>query len=159
MKIGELALRTGLAASRIRFYEDIGLLKAAREPNGYRSYSSDAVLVLELITAAQQAGFSLDEIRMLLPLDMAQWGHGALVETLRAKVQEIEAMEERLAQSKAHLVALLAEIDAKPDDMGCSDHAKRMLSRIRAGQVKAPALVPEDLTTLRKAKRRTVKRV
>jgi DNA-binding transcriptional MerR regulator len=157
MKIGELALRTGLAASRIRFYEDIGLLKVEREPNGYRSYSQDAVLVLQLITAAQQAGFSLDEIRTLLPLDMAQWGHGALVETLRAKVQEIEAMEMRLAQSKSHLVALLAEIDAKPDDMDCSDNAKRVLSRIRAGQVKAPALVPADVTTLRKAKRRVAR--
>lgn len=158
MKIGELALRTGLAASRIRFYEDIGLLKARREPNGYRSYSSDAVLVLELITAAQQAGFSLDEIRTLLPLDGETWQHGTLIETLQAKVQDIEAMELRLAQSKAHLVALLAEIDAKPDDMDCSDNAKRVLSRIRAGQVKAPTLVPADVTTLRKAKRRTLKR-
>ena len=39
MKIGELAGRTGLAASRIRFYERIGLLKAVeRQANGYRSY-------------------------------------------------------------------------------------------------------------------------
>ncbi len=45
MKIGELAERTGLATSRIRFYERIGLLKAARrQANGYRSYPDDAVL-------------------------------------------------------------------------------------------------------------------
>ncbi|CAG9199968.1 MerR family transcriptional regulator [Paraburkholderia tropica] len=152
MKIGELAERTGLAASRIRFYEDIGLLKAEREPNGYRRYAPEAVLVLDLITSAQQAGFSLDEIRMLLPLDRAQWQHGSLIETLRGKVGEIEALQQRLAQSKAHLVALLAEIEAKPDDMDCSANAQRVLSRIRSGAVKAPALAAEDVKALRKNK-------
>ena len=50
MKIGELAQRTGLAASRIRFYESIGLLKLVqRQANGYRSYPEEAVLVLNLI--------------------------------------------------------------------------------------------------------------
>jgi DNA-binding transcriptional MerR regulator len=157
MKIGELAERTGLAASRIRFYEDIGLLKVEREPNGYRTYAPQAVLVLDLITAAQQAGFSLDEIRMLLPPDMEQWQHGTLIETLRAKVLDIEALEKRLAQSKAHIVALIKEIEAKPDDMDCSANAKRVLSRIRAGEAKvpAPALAAADVKTLSKAKRRS----
>lgn len=154
MKIGELAQRTGLAASRIRFYEGIGLLKAEREPNGYRTYSPQAVLVLNLIATAQQAGFSLDEIRMLLPPDLTQWKHGSLVETLRGKVQDIEALQMRLAQSKAHLVALLAEIEAKPADMDCTANAKRVLSRLRSGEVKPPALKAADVTTLRKAKRR-----
>lgn len=37
MKIGDLAKRTGLTASRIRFYERVGLLKAVeRTTNGYR---------------------------------------------------------------------------------------------------------------------------
>lgn len=154
MKIGELAQRSGLAASRIRFYEGIGLLKPERQPNGYRSYSSQAVLVLNLIATAQQAGFSLDEIRMLLPPDLAQWKHGSLIETLRGKVQDIEALEMRLAQSKAHLVALLAEIEAKPEEIDCATNAKRVLSRMRSGEVKTPTLPAGDVTTLRKAKRR-----
>lgn len=74
MKIGELAERTGLTPSRIRFYERIGLLTlVAREANGYRSYPQEAVTVLDLITAAQKADFSLDEIRMLIPAGLAQW--------------------------------------------------------------------------------------
>ncbi|MCM3332854.1 MerR family transcriptional regulator, partial [Kocuria palustris] len=84
MKIGDLAERTGLTPSRIRFYERIGLLTAVeRQPNGYRIYSPDAVVVLGLVTAAQKAGFSLDEIRMLLPPDLVQWQRGALLEALR----------------------------------------------------------------------------
>ncbi|MEM5421197.1 MerR family transcriptional regulator [Paraburkholderia ferrariae] len=154
MKIGELAERTGLAASRIRFYEGIGLLKAERQPNGYRTYSSQAVVVLKLIATAQQAGFSLDEIRTLLPPDLMQWKHASLMETMRGKVQDIEALESRLAQSKAHLVALLAEIEAKPEEMDCTANAKRVLSRQHSGEVKTPALGAADVTTLRKAKRR-----
>jgi DNA-binding transcriptional MerR regulator len=154
MKIGELAQRSGLAASRIRFYEGIGLLKAERQPNGYRTYSPQAVLVLNLIAAAQQAGFSLDEIRMLLPPDLAQWKHGTLIEALRGKVQDIEALEMRLAQSKTHLIALLAEIEAKPEEIDCAANAERVLSRMRSGEVKTPVLPASDATTLRKAKRR-----
>ena len=46
MKIGELPRLTGLAASRIRFYEDAGLLVAQRQANGYRDYPEQAVLLL-----------------------------------------------------------------------------------------------------------------
>lgn len=135
MKIGELAQRTGLAASRIRFYESIGLLKLVqRQANGYRSYPEEAVLVLNLITAAQQAGFSLDELRTLLPQDLTQWQHGKLLDTLHAKVRDIEALEQRLAQSKGHLLALIDEIESKPDDLDCAANAKRVLSKMNLGE-------------------------
>lgn len=154
MKIGELAERTGLAPSRIRFYERVGLLKVERQSNGYRTYPPQAVLLLDLIAAAQQAGFSLDEIRTLLPPDLAQWKHGSLVETLQSKVRDIEALQERLAQSKAHLVALLAEIEAKPAEIDCTTNARRVLSRIRSGELESPVLAAGDIHTLRKASRR-----
>lgn len=135
MKIGELALRTGLAASRIRFYESIGLLKLVeRQANGYRSYPEQAVMVLNLITTAQQAGFSLDELRTLLPQDLTQWQHGKLLDTLQAKVKDIEALEQRLAQSKTHLLALIDEIESKPDDLDCAANAERVLSKMNLGE-------------------------
>ncbi|WP_185268671.1 MerR family transcriptional regulator [Halopseudomonas xiamenensis] len=132
MKIGELAERTGLARSRIRFYERIGLLKAVeRQANGYRSYPDDAVLVLKLIKVGQAAGFSLDELRTLLPSDLANWEHGSLLDTLRRKVQDIEALQLQLAQSKAQLVELMQQIEAKPQDMDCAANARRVLSEMR----------------------------
>ncbi|WP_454689806.1 MerR family transcriptional regulator [Achromobacter aloeverae] len=141
MKIGELAQRTGLAPSRIRFYERIGLLKAVkRQENGYRSYPDDAVLALKLIVAGQRAGFSLDELRALLPGDLASWEHGTLLDTLRRKVQDLETLQAQLAQSKAHLVELMAQIEAKPRDMDCADNARRVLSEMRLGETdSAPA--------------------
>jgi DNA-binding transcriptional MerR regulator len=140
MKIGELAERTGLTTSRIRFYERIGLLKSVeRQNNGYRSYPDDAVLVLKLIATGQSAGFSLEELRTLLPRDLADWEHGTLLDTLRRKVQDIAALQEQLAQNKAQLIELMAQIEAKPQDMDCAANARRVLSEMRlANAERAP---------------------
>ena len=76
MNIGELAKRTGLTPSRIRFYESAGLLKAAaRWLDGHCTYAPEALLAVALITSAQQVGFSLDEIRPLLPSGQETWDH------------------------------------------------------------------------------------
>ncbi|MDR0242754.1 MAG: MerR family transcriptional regulator [Burkholderia sp.] len=139
MKIGELAQRTGLTPSRIRFYERIGLLTLVeREANGYRTYPHEAVTVLDLISAAQKADFSLDEIRALIPSDRAQWQCGSLRDALCRKVQDIEALEVRLARSKAHVVALIAGIGAQPDKVDCATDAKPLLSRIPSGNAANP---------------------
>lgn len=130
MKIGELAEQTGLAPSRIRFYERIGLLKAVtRQANGYRTYPVEAVTILQLISTAQQAGFSLDELKSLLPPDLEDWNHSSLLEALKQKVKDIEEMQSKLAESKAQLLEVLEEIEAKPDDMDCATNAKRVLSQ------------------------------
>lgn len=154
MKIGELAKRSGLAHSRIRFYESIGLLKMVeRRPNGYRTYPLEALLVLNLIVAAQRAGFSLNEIRTLLPPDLERWEHGTLVEALRRKVKDIEAMKTRLAQSKAYLVALIADIEEKPDDIDCAANARRLLSRVQHGESESPAMGAGNDKSLGKSNR------
>ncbi|MCV6140353.1 MerR family DNA-binding transcriptional regulator, partial [Pseudomonas aeruginosa] len=56
MKIGELAKLTGLATSRIRFYEASGLIRSQRKANGYRDYAADTVWILELVTGGPRAG-------------------------------------------------------------------------------------------------------
>lgn len=155
MNIGELAKRTGLTNSRIRFYESAGLLKTVeRLPNGYRTYPPEAVLVLDLITTAQKAGFSLDEIRSLLPPDLGQWDHSSLIETLRRKVADIEALQMRLKQSKAQLVALIKDIEEKPDDIDCAANARRVLSHILGREVERPTMAADDVKLLGKANRR-----
>lgn len=158
MKIGELAELTGLAPSRIRFYERIGLLQTvSRTANGYRTYPPEAVTALKLITTAQQAGFSLDELRSLLPSDMANWDHSSLLDSLHQKVRDIEEMQGRLAESKAQLQEVLAEIEAKPEDMDCAANAKRVLSQFGLSQpdsdkdTKTPADTTSPKSTSRTA--------
>ena len=130
MKIGELAQRTGLTASAIRFYESKGLLNAVRrQANGYRDYPLEAVAVLSIIVNAQQTGFTLDEIKQVLPEEFSTWRHDELLGILNKKIGDIEAMEVRLAQSKAQLRALIQMIDAKPEGMACEDNAIRVMDR------------------------------
>lgn len=132
MKIGELASRTGLAASRIRFYEASGLISAQRQANGYRRYPEQAVQTLGIISCAQQAGFSLDEIRRLLPQGDSQGlPHTELLASLKRKVGEIEAMQQRLAQNKAQLLSIIASIESKPEGMPCTENAERVMAQLR----------------------------
>lgn len=131
MKIGELAKRTGMAASAIRFYESRGLLKvASRQANGYRDYPPEAVAVLTIISDAQQAGFSLDEIKQLLPADVSSWQHDELIAILQRKVADIEALQTRLAQNKAHIQSLIQLVESKPEDMDCKLNAARVMASL-----------------------------
>jgi len=129
MRIGELAALTGLTASRIRFYERVGILKTVhRTANGYREYPPETVTLLKLVVAAQQAGFSLDELRLLLPTDLNDWEHDGLREALQDKIQHIETLEAQLSQTKQRLTTVLATMEAKPEDMTCADNARQLLS-------------------------------
>lgn len=132
MKIGELAERTGLTASRIRFYEASGLIAAvSRNGNGYREYTSEAVLTLEIITSAQNAGFSLQEIRSLLPPNLGAWQKDKLLFALKTKVAEIELLRDRLAKSKKQLLAIIGTIEQRPEGLSCDDNTKRVIKRFR----------------------------
>lgn len=155
MTIGELSERSGLTRSRIRFYERIDLLRTVeRRPNGYRTYSPQAMVMVDLIATAQQVGFSLDEIRMLLPPDLEHWNHGPLMDMLRAKVADLGALEARLVHSKAQLLSLIAEIEAKPDDMDCATNSQRVLSRWLGNDAARPTLATGDVRQLAKVGRR-----
>jgi MerR family redox-sensitive transcriptional activator SoxR len=66
MKIGQLAVRAGLQASAIRYYEKRGLLAAPQRTGGQRSYPSDALDRVLLIRFASDMGFTLAEIKLFL---------------------------------------------------------------------------------------------
>lgn len=62
LSIGELARRTGLAVSAIRFYETQGLVRSARTPGGQRRFEKADVRRLSFVLICQRLGFSLAEI-------------------------------------------------------------------------------------------------
>jgi MerR family transcriptional regulator, redox-sensitive transcriptional activator SoxR len=66
MKIGMLAMRTGLNASAIRYYERVGLLGNPHRVGGQRRYPDDAVYRVLLIRFAGTMGFTLGEISIFL---------------------------------------------------------------------------------------------
>ena len=124
MNIGTLAKQTGLAQSRIRYYEAQGLLGAVqRTANGYRVYAPETGHILGVITTAQDAGFTLDEIRHFLPQsDGAGWDCARIAASLKARLADIAVIEARLARTRSDLEALLARIERDdPDDDWCMD--------------------------------------
>ena len=66
LTVGEVARRTGLRPSAIRYYEQVGLLESPRRVSGQRRYDGDVLTRIALVRMAQEAGFRLDEIRTLL---------------------------------------------------------------------------------------------
>ena len=66
MTIGEVAARSGVAPSALRWYEAQGLLTASRTPGGARRYPRSVLRRLSFVRAAQNVGLSLAEIRSAL---------------------------------------------------------------------------------------------
>jgi DNA-binding transcriptional MerR regulator len=131
MNIGELSERTGLSRSRIRFYETKGLLnQVSRTGNGYRSYQPAAVLMLKIITSAQQAGFSLSDIAKLLPTGLSDWKHDELVAQLKKKIGDINDVISQLEMSKRNLEMLIDRIENKQEGMDCEDNARDIFATI-----------------------------
>jgi MerR family transcriptional regulator, redox-sensitive transcriptional activator SoxR len=62
LTIGQLAQRSGVATSALRFYEERGLIRAERNPSGHRRYLRSAIRRVAFIVFAQRVGLSLDEV-------------------------------------------------------------------------------------------------
>jgi MerR family transcriptional regulator, redox-sensitive transcriptional activator SoxR len=62
MTIGEVASRSGVAASALRFYEERGLIRSERAGSGHRRYPRPVLRRIAFIVFAQRIGLTLDEI-------------------------------------------------------------------------------------------------
>lgn len=106
LTIGEVARRTHLPPSTLRYYEQIGLLPAPQRVRGQRRFDEAVLTHIAMIKFAQHAGFTLAEIRTLLhgfPADTppsARWRALA-----QPKFGEIEAMLARLHNMQRALEA------------------------------------------------------
>lgn len=62
LTIGEVAKRSGVAASALRFYEDRGLIRSERAGSGHRRYLRAVLRRIAFIVFAQRIGLTLNEI-------------------------------------------------------------------------------------------------
>jgi MerR family redox-sensitive transcriptional activator SoxR len=62
LTIGEVARRSGVAASALRFYDDRGLIRSERSGSGHRRYPRAVLRRVAFIVFAQRIGLSLQEI-------------------------------------------------------------------------------------------------
>jgi DNA-binding transcriptional MerR regulator len=89
LPIGELARRTGVATSALRYYERIGLMPPAARVGRRRRYTASSAERVALIRLYQDAGFTLEEIgRMLAARSQGRRGWGDVAER---KIAELDA--------------------------------------------------------------------
>ncbi len=113
MKIGDIAARTGIAPSAIRFYEASGLLpRPGRGANGYRSYSDGDVERLQMIQIGQRLGFSLEALRNVIGPDTGL-AHALVRDLLAARLKEIDAMQAQLAAQRNTILALREQLESE----------------------------------------------
>lgn len=117
MNISELAKITGVTADTLRYYEKQALLDApARKQNGYRSYTGADVERIRFVRGAQALGFSLAEIRSIIPqLSAGEFGRADIERHLQAKMAQIDAHIHQLQTLKKELADTFASLQCSAD--------------------------------------------
>lgn len=121
MRIGEVAARAEVNVQTLRYYERRGLLREPRRTiSGYRAYPADAVHVVRFIKRAQELGFRLAEIEVLLRLadggpDSCAQVRGLAVE----KVGELDTKIGTLLALRDGLQRLIETCDRPRDEREC----------------------------------------
>ena len=134
MTIGEVARRSGVAPTTLRYYEQIGLLRAAHRVGGQRRYYESALSRLEVIRMCKIAGFTLDEIAVLFADD--EPGRPASRALAEAKLTEIDTQMALLAQARQVVEWGMACTCPSIDACTCGIHgpASRVATPLRAGR-------------------------
>ena len=108
MSIGQVARRAGVKPSALRYYEGVGLLPPPERANGRRRYDGEVLRKvldrLAVVRVAQQAGFTISEIRTLLDgfsEDTPPSGRWRVL--AQDKLPEVEALVERALGMKSLL--------------------------------------------------------
>lgn len=142
LRIGDVAKLAGVTPRTIRYYEEIGLLPApdSREPGAHRTYApSDVERLTELIRLKNLLGASLDGLKDLVEAEdnraalRREWHEGVedpvrrreildsldqhaerQLELVRARRDEIAALEAELLDRRRRIRRRLAELDGEP---------------------------------------------
>lgn len=134
MNIGEAAKASGLPAKTIRYYEEVGLITALRDANGYRCFDDGDVHRLAFLNRARGLGFSIEDCRVLLGL-YADTGR-ASEDVKRLATEHLTRIDARIAELQA-LRATIAGLvsacagDHRPD---CPILADLAMGTLRPGK-------------------------
>ena len=107
LTIGEVAGRSGVATSALRFYEEQGLIASQRTDSGHRRYPRTVLRLVAFIVFAQRVGLSLEEIRTELAKlprnrapERADWAKlsGSWTRRIEERITELERMKTTLGE-------------------------------------------------------------
>jgi len=107
LTIGEVAARSGVAASALRFYEEQGLIRSVRTDAGHRRYPRAVLRRVAFIVFAQKIGLSLEEVGTELAAlphnrvpERADWAtlSAGWTARIRERIAELRRLEAGLAE-------------------------------------------------------------
>ena len=107
LSIGEVSQISGLRPSALRYYEDAGLISPVARISGRRHYEASVLRRLQVIACAQDAGFTIAEVRQLLGGEKDSPGGWRML--AERKLREVDAVIEK-AQATRRLLE---------DSLGC----------------------------------------
>ena len=129
MDIAEVAKRSGMPASKLRFYEEKGLIASVGRQGLRRTFAPTVLEQLALIALGQAAGFSLDEIAQMFSAD----GKPSIDRTVLAtKADQVDTLIKRLqamSDGLRHAVSCPA-----PSHMECPSF-RRLLNAASTGRL------------------------
>ncbi|MEU9023723.1 MerR family transcriptional regulator [Actinomadura sp. NPDC048394] len=105
LTIGEVADRTGVATSALRYWEEVGLLPEPSRVSGQRRYPPSAVEQVGLILLLRDVGFTLREIKALVG---ARTSGGDWRELQRGKLAELDEQIARMQAAREAIAHGLA---------------------------------------------------
>ena len=106
LTIGEIAARSGVNTSALRYYESRGLIASERTASGHRRYARDTLRRVAVIRAAQLLGLTLEEIRKALnelpearTPDRQDWERLSQTwrSSLDSRIADLEALRDKLS--------------------------------------------------------------
>lgn len=117
LRAGQVAEAVGVNVETLRYYERRGIIaEPDRSPGGHRLYPETTVITLRVIKAAQNLGFTLEEVAELL--EAGRHHHGRQPSGLQARTEaKLAEIEQKIADLQVIRASLLAARDAGCDDL------------------------------------------
>ncbi|MCH7880251.1 MAG: MerR family transcriptional regulator [Proteobacteria bacterium] len=116
--ISKAAERAGVGIETIRYYQRLGLIEEPGKPvEGYRLYPEQTIAQIQFIKRAQELGFTLKEIMVLMELGEKQCLEtrelaGLKLELVQKKIRDLRSIEHNLRD-------LIQHCEARKDDEAC----------------------------------------
>lgn len=110
--IGELARRTGVTTSTLRYYDELGLVRPTRRVSGHRRYALDAIAAVGVVKVLQNVGFTLAETKHFIASRKRP-----LVAWRAVAVRKSEELRHRIAKDGAAREAIEHSLVCPKDDL------------------------------------------
>ena len=129
LTIGELAKRTGVATSALRYYEELGLIPAPVRISGQQRYPKAAVGLVGVILLLRDVGFSLGESKALLA------SRTQAVDSWRRLAQrKLANLDEQIAKAQTAKEAITHALHCPHDDIATCRNFTNVIAARLAGQ-------------------------